>query len=297
MNIYKREIVTLLIAALAILTAVGFFLNNLQKEKSTVRTDLYTLITPKSYALLQINRPHAFAKYILSQKTEYDIFASNIPSVLLSIIQETPELSSSLLSFNQQGVVLYTHADNRLIRQIEKNTLEKRFHTFTPQQQTKKGITFHYYPDTGNRFFGYFQYNDIWVASYSRKLLEEVASMLTIGTRYLLPQQDSLRKVLDLNVPLNLLLQTDCFPLSVQLNDSISWKIPTGWLAADLFMNEQHLCYYSSLPFYSTTDSLPFHIGDTLAKHLNLYFPQFKVTNQTTTDKNQIYFTGKLIPQ
>ena len=297
MNIYKREIVTLLIAALAILTAVGFFLNNLQKEKSTVRTDLYTLITPKSYALLQINRPHAFAKYTLSQKTEYDIFASNIPSVLLSIIQETPELSSSLLSFNQQGVVLYTHAENRLIRQIEKNTLEKRFHTFTPQQQTKKGITFHYYPDTGNRFFGYFQYNDIWVASYSRKLLEEVASMLTIGTRYLLPQQDSLRKVLDLNVPLNLLLQTDCLPLSVQLNDSISWKIPTGWLSTDLFMNEQHLCYSSSLPFYSTTDSLPFHIGDTLAKHLNLYFPQFKVTNQTTTDKNQIYFTGKLIPQ
>ena len=38
----KREIVTFVIAALATLVAVWFFLGKMQKEKDTVRTDLYT---------------------------------------------------------------------------------------------------------------------------------------------------------------------------------------------------------------------------------------------------------------
>ena len=41
----KREIVTFVIAALATLVAVWFFLGKMQKEKDTVRTDLYTLVT------------------------------------------------------------------------------------------------------------------------------------------------------------------------------------------------------------------------------------------------------------
>ena len=42
----KREIVTFVIAALATLVAVWFFLGKMQKEKDTVRTDLYTLVCP-----------------------------------------------------------------------------------------------------------------------------------------------------------------------------------------------------------------------------------------------------------
>ena len=44
----KREIVTFVIAALATLVAVWFFLGKMQKEKDTVRTDLYTLVAPAS---------------------------------------------------------------------------------------------------------------------------------------------------------------------------------------------------------------------------------------------------------
>ena len=68
----KREIVTFVIAALATLVAVWFFLGKMQKEKDTVRTDLYTLVAPASDAILSVNRPAAFTKYILSRDSERD---------------------------------------------------------------------------------------------------------------------------------------------------------------------------------------------------------------------------------
>ena len=61
----KREIVTFVIAALATLVAVWFFLGKMQKEKDTVRTDLYTLVAPASDAILSVNRPAAFTKYLI----------------------------------------------------------------------------------------------------------------------------------------------------------------------------------------------------------------------------------------
>ena len=70
----KREIVTFVIAALATLVAVWFFLGKMQKEKDTVRTDLYTLVAPASDAILSVNRPAAFTKYILSRDSERDAF-------------------------------------------------------------------------------------------------------------------------------------------------------------------------------------------------------------------------------
>ena len=100
----KREIVTFVIAALATLVAVWFFLGKMQKEKDTVRTDLYTLVAPASDAILSVNRPAAFTKYILSRDSERDAFASKIPDIYLSIIQNNRNIPWLLLSFHPQGV-------------------------------------------------------------------------------------------------------------------------------------------------------------------------------------------------
>ena len=162
----KREIVTFVIAALATLVAVWFFLGKMQKEKDTVRTDLYTLVAPASDAILSVNRPAAFTKYILSRDSERDAFASKIPDIYLSIIQNNRNIPWLLLSFHPQGVILYAQAGNNLVGRIEKNTLQKAFGSFAPQKQKRDGITFTYYPDTGNRFFGYYQHEGIWVASF-----------------------------------------------------------------------------------------------------------------------------------
>ena len=154
----KREIVTFVIAALATLVAVWFFLSKMQKEKETVRTDLYTLVAPASDAILSVNRPAAFTKYILSRNSERDAFASKVPDIYLSIIQNNHDLPWLLLSFHPQGVVFYAQAGNSLAGRIEKNTLQKSFGSFAPQKQKRNGITFTYYPDAGNRFFGYYQH-------------------------------------------------------------------------------------------------------------------------------------------
>ena len=267
----KREIVTFVIAALATLVAVWFFLGKMQKEKDTVRTDLYTLVAPASDAILSVNRPAAFTKYIIQNNR-------NIPWLLLS--------------FHPQGVILYAQAGNNLVGRIEENTLQKAFGSFAPQKQKRDGITFTYYPDTGNRFFGYYQHEGIWVASYSKKLLEEVAQIQRNRQSYLLPDQDRLRKSFDKNAPLNLMVQSDSLDLYVSLPDSTEWGIRKGWLGADLFMNENHLCYFGSLPYNSTADSLYTSLGDTLVLRLEQAFPQFKVSNQTARENNRMFYTG-----
>ena len=134
----KREIVTFVIAALATLVAVWFFLSKMQKEKETVRTDLYTLVAPASDAILSVNRPAAFTKYILSRNSERDAFASKVPDIYLSIIQNNRDLPWLLLSFHPQGVVFYAQAGNSLAGRIEKNTLQKSFGSFAPQKQKEQ---------------------------------------------------------------------------------------------------------------------------------------------------------------
>ena len=131
----KREIVTFVIAALATLVAVWFFLGKMQKEKDTVRTDLYTLVAPASDAILSVNRPAAFTKYILSRDSERDAFASKIPDIYLSIIQNNRSIPWLLLSFHPQGVILYAQAGNNLVGRIEENTLQKAFGSFAPPKQ------------------------------------------------------------------------------------------------------------------------------------------------------------------
>jgi hypothetical protein len=170
--------------------------------------------------------------------------------------------------------------------------LQKAFGSFAPQKQKRDGITFTYYPDTENRFFGYYQHEGIWVASYSKKLLEEVAQIQRNRQSYLLPDQDRLRKSFDKNAPLNLMVQSDSLDLYVSLPDSTEWGIRKGWLGADLFMNENHLCYFGSLPYNSTADSLYTSLGDTLVLRLEQAFPQFKVSNQTARENNRMFYTG-----
>ena len=168
----------------------------MQKEKDTVRTDLYTLVAPASDAILSVNRPAAFTKYISSRDSERDAFASKILDIYLSIIQNNRNILWLLLSFHPQELS-FMHKRKQPVGRIEENTLQKAFGLFAPQKQKRDGITFTYYPDTGNRFFGYYQHEGIWVASYSKKLLEEVAQIQRNRQSYLLPDQDRLRKSFD----------------------------------------------------------------------------------------------------
>ena len=292
MRIYRREIVIIILTALATLSAVYYFFGDMKESKELVQTDLYTLTAPEPEAILAVNRPSVFARIILTKEPVYQAFASKIPEIYLTIIRKNPEIASLHLSFHPQGIVMYAKADKSMSRHIEENVLKTAFKSFAPQQQTKGGITFTYCPDAGNRFFGYYQHNGVWVDSYSRKLLEEVAAIQRKQKNNQPKEQMLLRKTLDSNAPLNLMIQSKLLDLYVKANDSTLWRISDRWLGADLFESEGNICYFSSLPYHEPADTLFKTIGDTLSVRLEQHFPQLHISSQIYEENGKVYYTG-----
>lgn len=292
MKAYKREIVIFILTALATLSAVCYFFGDMKEGKDVAQTDLYTLTATAPEAILAVNRPSVFARIILTKTPVYQAFASGIPEIFLTIIQKTPEIPSLHFSFHPQGVIMYAKANKNMAGHIEENVLKTAFRSFAPQQQIKGDVTFTYYPDTGNRFFGYYQQNGIWVASYSKKLLEEVAGIQQKQKNVLTDGQKQLRKTLDSNAPLNLMIQSNLLDLYVEANDSILWRISNSWLGADIFESEGNICFFSSLPHHEPADTLFKTLADTLAVRLEEKFPQLHITNQIYEENGKVYYTG-----
>ncbi|WP_046149886.1 hypothetical protein [Parabacteroides sp. HGS0025] len=292
MMAYKREIVIFIITALATLSAVYYFFGDMEEGKNVAQTDLYTLTAPSPAAILSVNRPAAFAKLILTKQPVYQAFASEIPEIFLSIVQKNTAIPALQFSFHTQGVVMYAKADKSIVDNIENKILKSSFGAFEPQKQKKGEITFTYFPDAGNRFFGYYQYEGIWVASYSKKLLEEVATMQTNHTNQLQKEQIHLCKSLDRNAPLNLLIRSEKLNLYVKTNDSTQWKIDDRWLGADLFESEGNICYFSNLPYHAPADTLYRTIADTLSLRLEQYFPQLHISSQSYEEDGKVFYTG-----
>lgn len=149
----KREIVTFVIAALATLVAVWFFLSKMQKEKETVRTDLYTLVAPASDAILSVNRPAAFTKYILSRNSERDAFASKVPDIYLSIIQNNRDLPWLLLSFHPPGSRLLRTGGKQPRRSDREKYIAKVFRLIRPTKAEKERHHFYLLPGRRKPFF------------------------------------------------------------------------------------------------------------------------------------------------
>ena len=109
MHAKKREIIGLFLTAFVLLTAVGIVLHKLQEKKQTNETDLYSLMASSPHAVISIHHPARFTNELLSREATRKLFASFIPPVFLSVM---PHIHAPLLlSFHQQGAVLYVQAD------------------------------------------------------------------------------------------------------------------------------------------------------------------------------------------
>lgn len=288
----RREIVIFTIAALATLSAVWYFFGNIEKKKIVAQTDLFTLIAPAPEAVLSVNRPDIFARYILSDSSAYKAFSSYIPDFFLSIVRQYPALPDLMFSFHPQGVLFYAKITGSQLSKIEKKDIKNAFGSFAPQKQKKGIIDFIFYPDTGNRFLGYYHHNGIWVASYSRKLLEEVARLQTRHINHPLPAQNKLRRISDRSSPLSLMFRPDCLDLRTPLSDSTEWSIQDDWIETDIFISKGALCYYGSSAYQAGTDSVYTALEDTLSLRLERLFPHIHFQNQITIEDGQLLFTG-----
>lgn len=292
MKAFKREIVIIALTALATLLAVGYFFIDMKEGINVAQTDLFALTATQHKAVMTINRPAVFARMFLSKPSIYKAFASEIPDIYLSLLQKNTEIAEAQFSFHPQGIVMYAKADKSTTGRIENELQNNIFPSFAPQRQIKGGIAFTYYPEAGNRFFGFYQWNGIWVASYSKKLLEEVAYLQRSRKENLEEEEKQLHESLDRNAPLNLQIKSELLDLYVNKDDSTRWKLNRKWLGADLFESEGNICYFGSLPSQEPADSLYRSVADTLSARLEQRFPHLHITSQCYEENGKIYITG-----
>ena len=175
---------------------------------------------------------------------------------------------------------------------LEHDILRTYFSAYEPQEEILHDIRFRYYADTGSRFLGCYQYEGVWVASYSKRLLEQVVR------KQLLPQEQADEDELspffrqfDRNATANLLFPSDGWQIQVARHDTILWKYNLPWVCTDLFPSEGNICGFCSFPYAVPNDSLYEAMGDSLAIQLEALFPRLHVTPQTSQDSSEVYFT------
>ncbi|RHJ90501.1 hypothetical protein [Parabacteroides bouchesdurhonensis] len=292
MKAYQREIIICIIASLVTILAVWFFFGTVEDEKSVVQTDLYDVVAPSPNGLLVINRPNILTGIMLKHPKISEAFSTYLPDIYLSILQTTTIKPPILFSFHPQGVVMYSQTDGSLDAQIENDVLKPILGIYNPHKTIKDDIMFTYYPDAKNRFLGFYQYNDVFVASYSKKLLEEVATQQSKKKKILPREINKIRQFADKSAPINLYIPADILNLHININDSLQWRIYDKWLLTDIFTGEGNICYFGSQPYFAHLDTLYAPMADTLSKRIESYFPQLHITPEINHDENMIYYTG-----
>jgi hypothetical protein len=281
MRAYLKEIVLSIAALLLMSLAIMAYFKAVKEEKANDRADVYTLIPPNAQALLAINRPVIFNRVILNNPSLYKFFAAEIPEIFLSVLRQNQQMNLVVFSFHPQGVICYMQAGTKTAGDITKDILPGQFKPYSPQKQTENGIDFYYYPDTENRFFGYYVHKGIWAGSYSRRLLERAAVQQLNGDILLPPEMNTLRTTFDANAPVNMLSPAKELGLR-----------NLEWFAADLFISEGKVCCYGSLP-YDAVSNIPYlSIGDTLSRRIEDKYPRLQLSFQISREGEYVYLTG-----
>ena len=288
----KEDIGIIVLSLLIAAVSASYFLGFLQREKEAETQDLYYLLPTQPKSVLAINQPTAFAHLLLEKTPGMDILQRWIPEAFLYLLRQEPETPFLLFSFHQEGVICYAKANKKQAEKLEHDILRAYFSAYEPQEETLHDIRFRYYADTGSRFLGCYQHEGVWVASYSKRLLEQVVR------KQLLPQEqtdeDSLSpffRQFDRNATANLLFPSDGWQIQVARHDTILWKYNLPWVCTDLFPSEGNICGFCSFPYAVPNDSLYEAMGDSLAIQLEALFPRLHVTPQTSQDSSEVYFT------
>lgn len=296
MKAYQREIVIVSIAVIATALAVWYFFGSMEKEKTIVQTNVYSILDPSPSGLLVVNRPAVFSRMMLSEQKIKGTFATYIPEIYLSIVEQHPSFPVVIFSFHEQGVVMYAKTDEGEAYLIHRKTLRPIYNTYRAPQQKKNGITFTYYPDAENRFLGCYYWNGVWVASYSKRLLEEAAErQLAEASAPDVSTPTGIQNLIstfDRHAPLNVALPASRLDLYVQISDSLEWRIQNKWLTADIYTENGTICCMGGEPYHTVLDSLYSAMADTLSLRLEHFFPQLRIKTQVDIGQETVYFTA-----
>ena len=311
MSARRKDTAILVFMATLIGIGMWYFYTGIDENRSVSDVDLYKLVVPTPEAILAINRPLVFDKVILPKKDIGKAFTDRIPKVYLDLIRENPELSHFLLSFYNHGQVFFApmseYEARRLFGQLEARC------SFKPQRIKDKDISYRYYPETKRRFFGCYYHEGVFVASYNRKLLEQVSGRQQTDSLRIIPGLEKALGETNPNAPVNLFIPSDSLDLYVQITEITEWRMKEQWLGMDVLLNEDKLCLFHTQPYQASLDSLFYQtgfssftmwnnaqyrletlyqcMGDTMQARINKLFPQIKTTAQVSHDEAVAYFT------
>jgi len=187
---------------------------------------------------------------------------------------------------------MYTKANKSQVQKLEKDILIPFFHTSMLQHQEKDHVHYTYFPDKSNRVFGYYQHEGILVASYSKKLLEEVAQKQVRKNVSILPELKDILERQNHNTPMTITIPSGLLNTYIQVNDTTEWVMDRTWLSADLYTSEGSICFSSSYQDIDLPDSLYTALGDTLSLRFRQWEPSLNTLFQIHQEDGWIHFTG-----
>ncbi|MDR0537014.1 MAG: hypothetical protein LBH04_03055 [Tannerellaceae bacterium] len=273
MRSYSKEIVISFAALVLLVFAVVAFLRTVRVQQNNLDVNIFSLIPPNAEVTFTINRPDMFRKI----PGLYAALGDEIPSVYLSILQNL-SLESAVISFYPQGSLccVQTQAPGDIV-----DFLFDRFKEYAPLKQEANKLEFYYLPDAENRFLGYYTYKNVWVGSYSSKLLERTGARQRRSEMMLPNEMLDLFEKADKNSPANII-----FPVSLVGLELLPEFAETNYLAADLFVSEGNLCAYMYLPAYD--EKIEMLLKNFLEKH----FPMLLFSFQISVDGGKVALTA-----
>lgn len=296
MRFYQREIAISLLALLITAAAIGHFIKGVTSEKEGTQHELYLLLDSAPSALLFVNKPSTFHRMMLSQEKMKQVFIPYIPEIYLNLISQIPSLSSVLFSFQEQQVIMYAKVNGKESQRLDKALTQRFFPIYMPYTQEKEGIRYTFYPDTAGRYFGCYQHQNTWVASYSKHLLEQVAKRQLQGTVLSDRPLKTVLQSLDRQAPVNLVCHAQPLNLYVAVNDSTRWQAQSEWIAADIYSDREKLCCIGNITCHFREDSLYASLADTLSCRLQQLFPGLQIQSHADVDQEQVYLTSCATP-
>lgn len=292
MKQHSKKILIYIFLFSAIALSLFYFFLSLQKRQMSEKINLFGLLLPESESILVLNQPE-YLNELLKNDTARLLLSETVPGKVLTLIKEIPENNIKILSFHGGEVLIYSHADRKKTEQL-KLTLFTALSPYPAQEEIISGkIKAYFYALPGKRFFGYYTRNGVFVAGFSRKLLEKVAlrqillekSKVVISSAWL-----TASRKLNRNVPLNLLFSTAPLRLSLCI-DSTERSLSDFTLAADLYYKKDRLCCFGSVPLIQLEDSLYFQLAEKISSQVERLYPRLKIKTFLEVENNQLFYS------
>jgi len=269
MKAYRTEIVIAILCLVAIVGIVIFYLLRMDSDARVDRVDVYDLILPDAQAVLSINRPKEFIAMLKEQPQLNAYFREVLPDESFRLLYDLRYAPVLLVYYSQHVALYYPFHD----MPGEKNACFPERYSVSVK---KEGVSFEFYPQQSTKYWGCYLYKGVYVASYSRKLLEAIAEVHRHGTG---------------KCPLPIKRIKDRFDKNALFNASFHTAADKEWLPMDVFIHEKQVCSLLNYPVSFDSDSLITEALDSFSRQMEQLIPGLTIQSDYSKGDSVVYYT------